>query len=69
MLYMIHKLAQIYLLAGGSGTPGQRAALAVAVIAASVALHLGSEKRVQRGLLKHRARAPGNRLITGASEH
>lgn len=57
MLYMIHQLAQMYLLPGGSGTFGQRAALAVAVVAASVALHLGFEKPVQRALLKRRAQA------------
>jgi peptidoglycan/LPS O-acetylase OafA/YrhL len=57
MLYMIHQLVQMYLLPGGSGTLVQRAALAVAVVAASVALHICFEKPVQRALLKRRARA------------
>jgi len=57
MLYMIHELARMYLLPGDSGTVFQRTALAVAVVAASVVLHLGFEKPVQRALLKRRAAA------------
>ena len=56
MLYMIHELARM-ILPGDSGTVFQRTALAVAVVAASVVLHLGFQKPVQRALLKRRAAA------------